>query len=328
MSTPPGIPSAIRIRAVSKLFDDVIALDDVDLDVPAGQVHGLVGPNGAGKTTLLGLLLGLTAPTSGEGQVLDHQLGRTHAVPAGVAGFLDGPGLYPTLTARANLTSSLTLSGAANNDDRVDEILDAVGLSEVAHERVRGFSLGMRQRLGLAAAALAQPRLVVLDEPANGLDPAGKRRVHDLLNGLAEEGTTVILSSHRMDDVEALCSEVTILTAGRVGFTGPLAKLAAENDSLDYRLVTPDPMGARRIASAMHGIHLRDVDRTPGDDPAGDDAPGAAESLLLGATTTAALDELVARLVRDGIAVRELTPVMSPLEAAFLKLTDDQEHSQ
>lgn len=311
-------PLAIRIRAISKHFGDIVALDHVDLDVPTGQIHGLVGPNGAGKTTLLGLLLGLTVPTSGGGRVLDHRLARTRCIPAGVAGFLDGPGLYPTLTARQNLLSSLRLSGAARDAAAVDEVLHTVGLTDVANDRVRGFSLGMRQRLGLAAAVLAEPRLLVLDEPANGLDPAGKRQVHDVLTGLAANGTTVILSSHRMDDVEALCGEVTILTAGRVGFTGTPAKLAAENDALDYRLVTPDPAAARRIAGQARGIQLRD--------PAGmtDDATAdrPARPLVLGATTATALDELVSHLVREGVAVRELTPVMSPLEAAFLKLTD------
>lgn len=313
MPTPP----AIRIRAITKHFGDVVALDNVDLDIPTGQIHGLVGPNGAGKTTLLGMLLGLTAPTSGEGWVLDQRLARTRAVPSGVAGFLDGPGLYPTLTARQNLTSSLTLTGNRPNDDAVDEMLDTVGLGAVAHERVRGFSLGMRQRLGLAAAVLAEPRLLVLDEPANGLDPAGKRQVHGVLTDLAARGTTVVLSSHRMDDVEALCDEVTILVTGRVAFTGPLAKLAAENDALDYRLVTSDRTNAQRIAATTCGIHLRDS----AERRAGGTAPN--RPLLLSATTPA-LDGLMIRLAAGNVAVRELTPVLSPLEAAFLKLTDDK----
>lgn len=309
-------PPAIRIRAITKHFGDVIALENVDLDIPTGQIHGLVGPNGAGKTTLLGMLLGLTAPTSGEGQVLDQRLERTRAVPAGVAGFLDGPGLYPTLTARQNLTSSLALAGRPADGNAVDQVLDTVGLSNVAHDRVRGFSLGMRQRLGLAAAVLAEPRLLVLDEPANGLDPAGKRQVHGVLTDLAARGTTVVLSSHRMDDVEALCDEVTILATGRVAFTGPLAKLAAENDALDYRLVTSDSASARRIAAATHGIHLRDA--------ADGTMPGATRPLLLSAAIPA-LDGLMIRLAAVGVAVRELTPVLSPLEAAFLKLTDNEE---
>lgn len=303
---------AIRMRGVSKIFGDVIALDNIDLDVPTGQLHGLVGPNGAGKTTLLGLLLGLTAPTDGEGRVLGQPLGRSRSAATGVAGFLDGPGLYPTLTARQNLTATLTLSGARSASGRIDETLERVGLAEVADDRVRGFSLGMRQRLGLAAAILVQPRLLVLDEPANGLDPVGKRQFHDVLTGLAADGVTVVLSSHRMDDIEALCDEVTILMTGRLAFTGPLAKLAAENDALDYRLVTSDPATARRVAEATPGVRARPADSSD------------ASRLLVGAAVPA-LDDLVRALVAAGIAVRELTPVMSPLEAAFLKLTDQQE---
>jgi ABC-2 type transport system ATP-binding protein len=172
----------------------------------------------------------------------------------------------------------------------------------------------MRQRLGLAAALLTKPRLLVLDEPSNGLDPAGKRHVHRVLTRLAADGTTVVLSSHRMDDVEALCSEVTILATGRVVFSGPLSKLAAENRELDYRLLTSDPPAARRLAAETAGIGLVD-----------DAAVRNDADLLVVHALAPALDELVVRIVQAGIAVRELTPMVSPLEAAFLALTDQQE---
>src|SRR5216683_2607413 len=139
----------------------------------------------------------------------------------GVAGFVDGPGLYPSLTARRNLAALSLLRGQDPRAAAVDEVLNEVGLTDVADDRVRGFSLGMRQRLGLAAALLTMPRLLVLDEPVNGLDPAGKNHVHRVLTGLAAEGAAVVLSSHRMDDVDALCSEVTIVNRGRVAFSGP-----------------------------------------------------------------------------------------------------------
>src|SRR5205823_12050603 len=134
--------------------------------------------------------------------------------------FVDGPGLYPTLTARQNLAALAALRGRQARTVGIDDVLDQVGLTDVADDRVRGFSLGMRQRLGLAAALLTKPRLLVLDEPANGLDPAGKNHVHRVLSRLAADGTAVVLSSHRMDDVEALCAEVTILSTGRVIFSG------------------------------------------------------------------------------------------------------------
>jgi ABC-2 type transport system ATP-binding protein len=198
---------AVRARGITKCFGDVVALDGVDLDVTHGRIPGLVGPNGAGNTTLLGLLLGLTVADAGRLEILGTRVGRAFAVPDGVAGFVDGPGLYPSLTARQNLAALAELRGRDARTAGLDDVLDQVGLTDVADDRVRGFSLGMRQRLGLAAALPTRPRLLVLDEPSNGLDPAGKRQVHGVLNRLAADGTSVVVSSHRMDDLEAMCSE-------------------------------------------------------------------------------------------------------------------------
>jgi ABC-2 type transport system ATP-binding protein len=294
----------IRARGITKYFGDVVALDGIDLDLAQGQIHGLVGPNGAGKTTLLGLLLGLAVADRGDLEILGTPIRRALDAPDGVAGFVDGPGLYPSLTARQNLAALAALRGRAEG---IDDVLDQVGLTDVADDRVHGFSLGMRQRLGLAAALLTEPRLLVLDEPANGLDPIGKRHVHQVLTRLAANGTGVVLSSHRMDDVEALCSEVTILATGRAVFSGPLSKLAAENRDLDYRLVTSDPDAARRLAMDTPGIAV--VEGTT----------------IVVRGQTPAMDALVVRLVHAQIAVRELAPVTSPLEAAFLALTDQQQ---
>ncbi|MFC9670843.1 ABC transporter ATP-binding protein [Streptomyces sp. NPDC056949] len=308
---------AIRARGITKCFGDVVALDGIDLDVAQGQIHGLVGPNGAGKTTLLGLLLGLAVADDGQLDILGTPIGRALAAPEGVAGFVDGPGLYPSLTARQNLAALAALRGLDAQASGIDDVLRQVGLTDVADDRTRGFSLGMRQRLGLAAALLTKPRLLVLDEPSNGLDPAGKKHVHRVLADLAAEGTGVVLSSHRMDDVEALCSEVTILATGRIAFSGPLSKLAAENSDLDYRLLTSDPQAARRLAADTSGIRVVD------------DAVGRhdTEALVVRALVPA-LDELVVRLVHADIALRELSPVVSPLEAAFLALTEQQENSR
>ncbi len=242
---------------------------------------------------------------------LGTPVGRAFEAPGGVAGFVDGPGLYPSLTARQNLAALAALRGDDTHSAGIDDALEQVGLTDVADDRTRGFSRGMRQRLGLAAALLARPRLLVLDEPANGLDPAGKKHVHGVLTRLAREGTSVVLSSHRMDDLEAaLCSEVTILATGRAVFSGPLGDLAAENRELDYRLVTSDPERARALAAGTPGIR-------PADDAGG---RGGREALVLPAQA-AALDDLVVRLVHEGIALRELAPVVSPLQAAFLALT-------
>ncbi|MGW1028470.1 ABC transporter ATP-binding protein [Streptomyces sp. NPDC002577] len=307
-------PLAVRARGITKCFGDVVALDGIDLDVTQGQIHGLVGPNGAGKTTLLGLLLGLAVADGGRLEILGTPVGRALTAPDGVAGFVDGPGLYPSLTARQNLAALAALRGHDARTTGIDDVLDQVGLTDVADDRARGFSLGMRQRLGLAAALLTKPRLLVLDEPSNGLDPAGKKHVHGVLSRLAADGTSVVLSSHRMDDLEALCSEVTIVATGRVVFSGPLSKLAAENSELDYWLLTSDPQAARWVAVDIAGIGVID------DAGARRDAEG-----LVVRAQVPALDELVVRLVHAGIAVRELTPVVSPLEAAFLALTEQQE---
>jgi len=298
-------PRAVRARGITKCFGEVVALDAIDLDVAPGQIHGLVGPNGAGKTTLLGLLLGLAVADSGKLEILGTPIRRALDAPDGVAGFVDGPGLYPGLTARQNLAALARLRGRDPRGAGLDEALDQVGLTDVADDRTGGFSLGMRQRLGLAAAALlTRPRLLILDEPSNGLDPVGARHVHRVLTGLAAEGVGIVLSSHRMDDVEALCSEVTILATGRVVFSGPLSKLAAENRDLDYRLRTSDPARARALAEEAPGVTVVDDE--------------VIRALV------PAVDELVARLVRERIAIRELTPVISPLEAAFLELTEEK----
>jgi ABC-2 type transport system ATP-binding protein len=309
-----GSSLAVRTRGIYKSFGDVVALDGVDLDVAAGQVHGVVGPNGAGKTTLLGLLLGLSAADRGSLEVLGQPAGRSFAAPDDVAGFVDGPGLYPSLTARGNLAALARLRGPGAPTAGIDDVLEQVGLTDVADDKVRGFSLGMRQRLGLAAALLTRPRLLVLDEPANGLDPAGKKHVHGVLTRLAADGVTVVLSSHRMDDLEALCSEVTIVATGRVVFSGPVGKLADASRAVDYRLVTSDQRAARQVAAETDGIRVID-----------DAGARPDQEALVVRALQPALDELVPRLVHAGLALRELTPVVSPLESAFLALTEQQE---
>ncbi|GAA2148822.1 ABC transporter ATP-binding protein [Kitasatospora kazusensis] len=308
-------PVAVRGRGITKVFGDVVALDHIDVSMTQGQIHGLVGPNGAGKTTLLGLLLGLAVADEGSLEILGTPVGRAPAAPDGVSGFVDGPGLYPTLTAKQNLAALLVLRPDDAPATGVGEALEQVGLAHAADAKVRGFSLGMRQRLGLAAALLTRPRLLVLDEPSNGLDPVGKKHVHGVLSRLAAEGVTVVMSSHRMDDLEALCSEVTILAAGRVVFSGPVSKLSDDSRELDYRLRASDPSAARAVAAAIPGMRIID----------GHDAPVRPDTdVIVVRARVAAVDELVVRMVRDGIAVRELAPVVSPLEAAFLALTDQE----
>ncbi|QWZ10512.1 ABC transporter ATP-binding protein [Nocardioides panacis] len=305
---------AARARGISKYYGNLVALDGVDLDVEPGQVHGLVGPNGAGKTTLLGLLLGVATADAGTLEILGRPVGRPLAIADGVAGFVDGPGLYPSLTARQNLTAVASLRGIrSGRPHHVDTALEQAGLTDVADVRVRGYSLGMRQRLGLAAALLTRPHLLILDEPSNGLDPDGTRHVHRLINELTDAGVAVVLSSHRMDDLASLCAEVTILVTGRVVFAGPVEKLAAESGELDYRLQTSDPVRARAIAASTPHIRLHGPAR---------DRPHSEALVLSGPVRS--VDVLVARLADAGVALRGLAPVITPLEAAFLALTGGQ----
>ncbi|MGN6244454.1 MAG: ABC transporter ATP-binding protein [Motilibacteraceae bacterium] len=295
-------------HGLRKVYGDVVALDDAHLALEPGEVRGLVGPNGAGKTTLLGILLGLTRADGGELHVLGRRA-RPDGTPPGVAGFVDTPALYPALTARDNLHLLASLSGPVDRR-AVQEALERVGLGEVSADRVRGFSLGMRQRLGLATALMARPRLLVLDEPANGLDPAGTRHVHRVIGELAGEGTAVLLSSHRMDELAAVCGTVTVLHQGHVCFDGAVTALAATAGPSEHRLVVDDADRARALATVRPDVRLPQFSRpTHG---------------ILVRATTAALDRLVADLVADGVALRELTPVRSALEVALDALTGGQ----
>lgn len=304
---------AVHAQGICKSFGDVQALDGVDLDVPRGEVHGLIGPNGAGKTTLLGLLLGLAIADAGALAVLGLPVRRVLGTPEGVSGFVDSPSMYPWLTARQNLVQMARLRGQdADSNGEADRCLEQVGLARVAEERVHGFSLGMRQRLGLAAAMVLKPRLLVLDEPSNGLDPAGRRDVHRVITRLAQEGTAVVISSHRMDEVARHCSRVTLLSVGHVVFSGQVAELAERVVATDYRIVCTDPAALRHLARATRGIALA---AAPGADAAGDAA-------VVVHGSEAALDQLTVRLVQAGVGIRELGPVVPPLEAAFLELTD------
>jgi ABC-2 type transport system ATP-binding protein len=315
-----GAP-AIETHELSKHFGKVPAVDGIDLSVPVGSVFGFLGPNGSGKTTTIRVLLGLISPTTGSWRLFGQAMPQASAkVLPRVGALIEGPAFYPWLTGRQNL-ARYDAAGpdgqATTRRQRIDEALTRVGLSAAAAKKFKAYSLGMRQRLGLAAALLTRPRLLILDEPSNGLDPAGKKHVYGVLTRLAADGVTVVLSSHRMDDVESLCSEVTILATGRVAFSGPLTKLASESRELDYRILSSDPTAARRLAGETAGIRV--LDESGG--------PQGVEALVVSGPV-AALDELVKRLVHAGIAVRELAPVVSPLEAAFLALTQPPESSR
>jgi len=318
-----GTPGpVIEMRGLVKRYGAVTALDGVDLRVEAGTVHGLLGPNGAGKTTLLRVLLGLVRPDAGQVRLC----GRSYADVGqqaldGVGGFVEAPTCWPYLTGRRtlDLLDRLDLGGAGRTAPVTpDEALAAVGLLPRAGERVGGWSLGMRQRLGLAAALLRAERLLVLDEPANGLDPLAVRDLHALLTRLAHLGTAVLLSSHDMGEVELLCRTVTVVRGGRVAFDGDLAALRARAPRPAARLHTSDDRAAAGVAATVPGVLVQGpVVQGPVPDGQGPVPDG----LRLRADTDA-LDALVHALSRAGIAVRELRHERTPLADLVLALDE------
>ena len=226
---------AVTARGLRKQYGEHVALDGVDLTVRRGTVHGLLGPNGAGKTTLLRVLLGLVRPDAG-----------TAEVTGTVGGFVETPGAYPYLTGRQNLEHLAALDDAPGD---VEEVLRRVGLAVRADTRVRGWSLGMRQRLGIAAGLIRRPDVLVLDEPANGLDPVGALELRGLVRELAHDGLTVLLCSHDLHEVDALADDVTVLVRGRVVWGGTTPELRARPGA--SLLSTSDDALAQQLAGAL-----------------------------------------------------------------------------
>ncbi|HET9759137.1 MAG TPA: ATP-binding cassette domain-containing protein [Nocardioidaceae bacterium] len=296
--------AVIATRGLTKRYGPVLAVDGIDLDVRAGDVYGFLGANGSGKTTTVRILLGLVLATSGEAEVLGARMPRSaKRVLPQVGTLVEGPAAYPHLSGRANLALFDALGSARRGRRaRVDDVLERVGLGLAGDRRVRGYSLGMRQRLGLAAALLRAPRLLVLDEPTNGLDPQGIREMRDLLLGLNHEGTTIFLSSHLLAEVEQMCTRVGVLDRGRLVVQDRLASLRAPTG----RTVVVTPDGDRALGLLDGRVDLREGERlvVRGSDPA----------------------ELNRLLVDGGVRVRELAPERRGLEQVVLEATTDPHH--
>jgi len=223
--------NGIAVRGLSKRFGSIEAVDDLTFDVPPGQVTGFLGPNGAGKTTTLRMVLGLVAPTAGEALIDGRRYQDLERPRQTVGAAVEAMAAHPGRRARDHLR---VLAGAAGaSSERIEQVLDRVGLTEAQHRRVGGFSLGMRQRLGLASALLGDPEFLILDEPANGLDPAGMAWLRGLLRRLAAEGRTVLVSSHVLSEVAQTADNVVIINAGRLRYAGPLTELDADGSSLE-----------------------------------------------------------------------------------------------
>jgi ABC-type multidrug transport system ATPase subunit len=291
----------IVTEGLTKRYGRVLAVEGVDLDVRPGDRYGLLGPNGSGKTTLVRMLLGLVFATSGTIRVLDRPIPRkVGEVLPHVGAMVEGPGAYPHLSGRTNLMLfDAAGPGGPRRDrrQRVGEVLERVGLAGIDRRPVKAYSLGMRQRLGLAAALLRKPQLLILDEPTNGLDPRGIREIRDLLTEVNQAGTTVFLSSHLLAEVEALCTRVGVMDRGHLVIQEDLASLRGPTGRVALTTADPDRVVALLNGGVVHRDGQRLVVRHA--DPA----------------------ELNARLVADGIRVAEIGPERRTLEQVVLEAT-------
>ncbi len=290
----------IELDGLTKAYRARVAVDDLTVRVEPGRVTGFLGPNGSGKTTTLRCILGLTRPTSGTATVLGRPFRELDHPMRRVGALIDPRARHPGRTAHAHLLALAQSNGLPGT--RVDDVIDLVGLDSVAHERVRGFSLGMGQRLGIAAALLGDPDVLLLDEPVNGLDPEGIRWVRELLRDLADEGRTVLVSSHLMSEMEDTADHLVVLGRGRLLADVPMDDLLGAHAAVRVR--TPQgPLLAAALQRAGAGVEL--------------EADGA---LRVDGLDVAAVGDVAFAV---GARVHELTRLTASLEAAYLELTGD-----
>ena len=302
MSTPaPEI--LLRARGLGKRFGSIVAVRALDLELHRGEVLGLLGPNGAGKSTTLGMILGLIAPTAGSVEILgrDVTTDRTAATRA-VGAIIEAPAFYPYLSGRANLEAiGWALGGVPRT--RIDELLGLVGLADRATSRYRTYSLGMKQRLGIASTLLGDPPIVILDEPGNGLDPAGQREIRELIPLLAAQGRAVLLASHLLHEVEQICDRVAIVRKGELVETGSVRTILGRDSVVEITVADPT-----RAAAVLGSLEF--VDRTEAE---GD------RVVVHGDLGRAA--EMNRALADAGLYASAIVPRSSSLEDVFLELT-------
>ena len=301
-------PIVLATHDLTKRFGNTVAVDRLNLTVRRGDVFGFLGPNGAGKTTTIRMIVGLIYPTSGYAVVLDHQVPRDKdAALAHMGGFVEVPAFYGNMSARRNLRLMGSLN-AAVDEKRIDEVLDVVGLRERADSKVGDYSHGMKQRLGIANALINKPELVILDEPTSGLDPQGMKDVRELVRELGIGGTTVLLSSHLLHEVEQVCNRAAIINKGRVVIEGPVSELHPEHSSV--KLLTDDQTRAHAVMAALVGAQKVCVD----------------EEYLIVEASDGTVREMVRALVAENIGIDAVIPAREQgLEDFFLGLTQSSD---
>lgn len=294
--------TTLRTQHLKKYFGDVHAVEDVSLDVHAGEVFGFLGPNGAGKTTTIGMMLGLIYPTAGSIEILGETVTPRQTSALKRVGALVGaqPSFLPFLSARKNVEVVADLHPGVTKA-RVDEVIDMVKLTEAADRKSGDFSTGMKQRLGMAMALVHKPELLILDEPTNGMDPAGMREVRNLLRQLADDGTTVFLSSHLLHEIEQVCDRVAVLNRGTMVAQGRVADLLKGDAAVKVRV--PEPQKAADLLRSLSGVTSV--------------TPNGAYVTVIGRESEA----VVAHLAQHGIIPSEVTTPQSDLESLFMQLT-------
>jgi ABC-2 type transport system ATP-binding protein len=306
---------AIATRKLTKRYRKHVAVDSIGLEVPRGAVYGFLGPNGSGKTTTIRVLLGLSTATSGAVEVLGSPMpSRARSVLPRVGALVEGPAFYPFLSGSDNLVrldSADRDAPARTRRERVGTALERVGLAAAAGKKVRAYSLGMKQRLGIAAALLGPRDLLVLDEPTNGLDPQGTREVRHLVRSLAADGTTVFVSSHLLAEVEQICSHVGVMSNGRLVAQAPLAELASSNGqgAVHLHVLTPDAVQAMATLARLGVTDLT--------------SDGSEVRGLLSERAGRMVEDAVAALVADGARVRGVRLERPSLEDQFVALTGE-----
>jgi ABC-2 type transport system ATP-binding protein len=303
--------SVLTLEKVSKKIGSRLIVDNLSMTVQPGEIYGFLGPNGAGKTTTIRMIVGLIRPTHGIIRIDGHDVQRERAKALhGIGTIVENPETYKYLTGRQNLVHYARLAGIPDRSRRIDEVLDIVGLKERLDDKVRQYSLGMRQRLGLAQALLAKPKLLVLDEPTNGLDPAGMREFRELMRRLAGEGMSVFVSSHLLSELQLMCDRVAILKGGRIITEQRMEDLI--DGTIRAIRVRVGEVAQAEKALAEAGLTVR----------------GEAGNLITVQIGNEHVPGMIRTLISANVDVYSVEPVKESLEDTFLELTGEEERSE